>query len=213
MESRTARAVDEGDDLLIVELFVHQRPLYDEADVLRLARIAPARLELAIDQGEVEPLSHAGARRFTWAEVVELAILRWTPRMIAGALRRAGAEHALPYLNQTRTIRIELPLYQIRLLHWLAVSGSEAGKPPLNVSDVLERELDALAADDRAEREVRGFRAAREFPSSARRPHALEQSCIYCGSQALVRGCDACAACIDRHEQHRGATEKGGDGE
>ncbi len=84
--------------------------------------------------------------------------------MIAAAVRRAGMEHALPRLNETHTIRVALPLYQIRLLHWLAVTRSEPGKPELTVSDVLEHDVSMMLVSD-------AWSAAQRprFPTSVRR--------------------------------------------
>jgi hypothetical protein len=99
--------------------------------------------------------------------------------MIAAAVRRAGMEHALPRLNETHTIRVELPLYQIRLLHWLAVTRSEP----------VER--GAAGA-------IPNLGAATEFPFAREPPQRGEKSCIYCGG-AVPAGRDACVSCVARH--------------
>lgn len=186
---------------LIVELFVRREARYAEADVFRLTRMRPEQLEEEIAKGGVEPWVEAGMRWFDWADVAHLAFLRWRPRMVMEALRAANAAHALPLLNQTHTIRLELPLYQIRILHWLAVNGSEPGAPQLTASDVAERALNDLAedTDDEADLDIRGFLAARNFPVSEPAPQIVRPACIFCGA-ALHPGEDAvCAACQARH--------------
>ena len=201
-----------GDEELIVELFAHRRERYDEPSVLRLTRATAARLRAAIAEGEVEPIDEGGARSFVWADVAQLALARWTPRMISTALERAGARDALPALNQTHAIRVELPLYQIRLLHWLAARSSEADKPPLNVSDVLERQLDGGASGLNGvdalsvEGSIPGFYSASQFPFREE-PAAVEERCIYCGA-APPTGSGACAECAARNEPPRMMNER-----
>ncbi|HYU25636.1 MAG TPA: hypothetical protein VEO74_10565 [Thermoanaerobaculia bacterium] len=195
------------DEELIVELFAHRRERYDEPSVLRLTRATAARLRTAIAEGEVEPIDEGGARSFVWADVAQLALARWTPRMISAALERAGARDALPPLNQTHTIRVELPLYQIRLLHWLAARWSEEGKPPLNVSDVLERQLDGMATLDGVdavliEGRIPGFRSASQFPFREEPAPAAAERCVYCGAAPPTES-GACAECAARNEPPR----------
>jgi len=208
VKTRASRPNAGDDDALLIELFVHRRETYDEVTVLRLTRTTAAQLRAAIAEGEVEPIEEAGGRTFAWADVAQLALRRWTPRMISTAVARAGADDALPLLNQTRAIRVELPLYQIRLLHWVAAASSEPGNPPLNVSDVLERQIDALASGTEGsdavaiECAIRGFRAAFEFPFVEQRPPVVEDSCLYCGSAPPTEG-GACTSCAARHDPAR----------
>lgn len=129
-----------------------------------------------------------------------LALERWTPRRIARAFARAGRANVLPYLNQVRTISVELPLYQIRLLHYLAEMRS-GGRPRLTVSDVLEYELAALAAEeepDVIDREIAGFEGALNFPSTEHWPQVFEIQCLFCGT-AIDERREICAACVERH--------------
>jgi hypothetical protein len=201
--------MSQDDDARIVELFVRRRDRYDEPTVLRLTRATAAQLRVSIEEGEVEPDEQSGVRTFSWADVVHLALRRWTPRMISAALARAGARQALPLLNQTRTIPVELPLYQIRLLHWLAAESSEPGKPRLNASDILERQIDALvsglepAEATVIEGAIHGFQAASQFPQPEEAAPDVEERCLYCGSRRVSeRG--ACASCAVLHERKGG---------
>lgn len=194
--------------MLLVELFVHRRDTYDELDVLRLTRATAAQLRAAIREEEIEPVGERNRRKFAWADVALLAMKRWTPRMITEALARQGVLDAgLPRLNQTRAIQVELPVYQIRYLHWLAQRASEPGQPPLNASDVLEQQLDAAAGapDDvdavHLERAIPGYWEAAQFPrADTSAPFA--EHCIYCGAALAGTAC-ACADCAALHERHR----------
>jgi len=74
-------------------------------------------------------------------------------------LRRSG--------EYSDTIEVELPLYQIRLLHHLAEQRSSRGGLTLAASDVLEYELGTLACEEDAaaiERAIPGFAAAAHYP-------------------------------------------------
>ena len=194
--------------MLLVELFVHRRDTYDELDVLRLTRVTAAQLRAAIREGEIEPFGERNRREFHWADVALLAMKRWTPRMITEALAGQGVLDAgLPRLNQTRAIQVELPLYQIRYLHWLAQRAGEPGQPPLNASDVLEQQLDAAAGapDDvdavHLECAIPGYMDAAAFPRAVEPPED-EERCIYCGT-VLVGAVGACADCAALHERQR----------
>lgn len=202
---------DPSDDALLVELFVHPHDIYDQADTLRLTRATPSRLQTLVDESALEPLDVGGTVLFEWEDVVKLALERWTPRMIAAAIRRAGLEHALPLLNETRTILVELPLYQIRLLHWLAVTRTEPGKPELTVSDVLEHDIHMMLALDAAEHgaasAIPNLGAAMEFPFVREPPRRGEKTCIYCGG-AVPAKCDACTSCRARHDAPQPPTRR-----
>jgi len=190
----------DAEDARIFELFVEKRAVYDGPAVLRLTGVTADRLERAVTEGEVEPVSDAGVLAFAWEDVAFLALERWTPGRIARTLARAGHAHVLPYFNQARTISVELPLYQIRMLHYLAEMRSK-GRPLLTVSDVLEYELDALASEEEPaviDREIAGFDAAAHFPSFWDRPQGVETRCLFCGT-TIEGGKEVCAACADRH--------------
>ena len=156
----------EDDERRIVELFAKRQPLYDAAAVRRITGTTRERLKAALAHRQFDPVSGHGALRFRWEDVASLALERWTPRQIAQTLERAGHSEALPRLNQVRAITIELPVYQIRLLEYLAEEQSARDGAPRSISDALERALDALAFDDAAEleRRVPGFEEARLFP-------------------------------------------------
>jgi hypothetical protein len=185
----------------LLKLFVERQAFYRLADARRLVHVSAERLRQAIDEGAVEPVSDGTSLLIPWEDVASLALTRWTPRQIAHILRRAGHSEALPPLNQFRTIMVELPVYQIRLLHYLAEQRSTRGAPPLAVSDVLEYELGALAVEEdlaAIDRVIPGFAAAANYPLSEERPQPTAGSCLYCGASVAANPV-ACPACVARH--------------
>lgn len=158
--------LSEDDERRIVELFAERKSLYDAPAVQRLAGASLERLEEAIKDGHAEPVVDAAVLRFRWEDVAHLALERWTPRQIAGALQRSGFAHALPPLNHVRAITIELPEYQIRLLRFLAEEQRAKDGAPRTASDILEYELAAIASECASEMEARlpGFTLAAHFP-------------------------------------------------
>lgn len=184
----------------LVTLFLTPRAFYTFAEARAVACVSRARLTRAIVEGEVEPVSDGGSVVLAWADVVALALTRWPPRQLARILRDAGRGDPLPPLNRFRTIAVELPVYQLRLLHYLAEQRSSRGGPPLTVSDVLEYELCALASEEdlRAlERMIPGFAAAAHDALLQDRP-PVAWGCVFCGADGCVVH-NVCAACRARH--------------
>jgi hypothetical protein len=179
----------------IRELLCEPADWYEMADALRLthATEAEVRLLLCTDNLTVSR-----------EQVVELAVRRWTPRMIETALRATGRFAFIPFLNRMRHIEVSLPLYQIRLLHYLAERGGGTFRARLNVSDVLEHHLLDLASavqSDVVERKIPGFCDALQYPGfNEPDPIARPLSCMYCGRLKNVRRRGVCAACRARHE-------------
>ena len=185
----------------VLKLFTERRAFYSLAEARRLANISAARLDRAIAEMAVEPVTDETNVFLSWEDVVSLALKRWTPRQIAHILRRTGQSDILPALNQYRTIQIELPLYQIRLLHSLARQRHSRGAPPLAVSDVLEYELGALAFEENVAalaHAIPGFVAAANYPLSQDGPTRIATGCLFCGAGVRAER-EACAACVARH--------------
>jgi hypothetical protein len=185
----------------LMALFVERRPFYTLAAARRLAHMSVRRLQRAMDEGAVEPVSDGTSLLLAWEDVVALVLERWTPRQIAQILRRAGHPHALSPLNELHTIEVELPLYQIRLLHYLAERRSARGAPPLAVSDVLEYELSALAFEEdlaAIDRAIPGLAAAANDPLLQDRPQLIDDCCVFCGA-AVATSRKVCPECIARH--------------
>lgn len=191
------------DCALIRELFVARLPQYSFADARRLTRSTNADLEAAIGADEIAPVHRDEGIFFSWDDVAFLALRRWTPRMIDGALDVIHRD-AVPRLNRVRQIQVQLPLYQIRLLHVLAEQRRAGFRGRLNASDVLEHELleVALSADAaEIEEEIPGFRAALQYPYFVPREDDWATAfCRFCGRLSGVAGREICDDCKLRHE-------------
>ena len=190
------------DSATLLELFVERRSFYVLAEARRLAQISQRRLSEALQEGTVESVIQDGAVGLSWYDVVLLAVTQWTPRRIAAITRRAGHADVLPPLNQHRRITVELPVYQIRLLHLLADRRSLADAPPLTVSDILEYELSELAYVEHprlTEQAIPGLTGAIHYPSLESWSHARDAiGCLFCGSGVLAPG-EVCPNCTRRH--------------
>jgi hypothetical protein len=159
-----------SDRARIRELFVKRKPFYALADVLRLTRSMDAEIAAAVTEGAVDPVRDDTGLRFSWDDVVLLALRRWTPRMIHGALD-VSYRDVVPPLNRVKQIVVHLPLYQIRLLHVLAESGRAGFRGRLNASDILEHELVEVASSmdaDAIEIEIPGLARRSAIPTSCR---------------------------------------------
>jgi hypothetical protein len=200
------------DRVLIRELFVKRRPEYSLDDARRLTRSVEAEISAAIEDGEIDPLRKADGLLFSWDDVALLALRRWTPRMIDGALDVFHRD-TVPRLNRVRQIQVQLPLYQIRLLHVLAENRRAGFRGRLNASDVLEHELleVALSADAaEIEAEIPGFRAALQYPYFIPREDDWATAfCRFCGRLSGVAGREVCDDCKLRHEPQMHLGEHG----
>jgi hypothetical protein len=157
------------DRFLIIELFAERRPSYTHDEVLRLTRSSEEEIAAAVDAEELQPYPNpGGALLYAWEEVASFAMRRWTPRVIYSVVG-ATRESALPHLNRLTTIRVQLPLYQVRMLRALANTEREGFRGLLNASDIIEQQLHALANSvdaDEMEHAVPGFTAALHYPYS-----------------------------------------------
>jgi len=200
------------DRALIRELFVDRKAQYSVDDARRLTRSAEADIAAAIDDGEIEPLDTDGGLLFSWDDVALLALRRWTPRMVDGALDVIHRD-TVPRLNRVRQIQVQLPLYQIRLLHVLAETRRAGFRGRLNASDILEHELleVALSADAaEIEMEIPGFRSALQYPYFIPRDNDWATAfCRFCGRLSGVAGREMCDDCKLRHEPQMHLGEHG----
>ena len=178
------------DEAGIVELFAERRPFYDRAEVERLLAVTPDWLSEAVAEGRLDTVALDTGPAFAWDDLVGL-VLEWrTPREIARIMARAGRVSDIPFRHRFHTIAVELPLYQIRLLHELAKARSVAGGTPRTVSDVLEYELEMLAHGE-------GVAASISLDSFHEGP-PVAVGCLYCGIP-VGSGERWCATCAARH--------------
>jgi hypothetical protein len=189
---------------LIRELFIQRVPLYSIADALRLTRSAQPEVDAAIAAGDIATETFRGRLVIPWDDVAKLALDRWTPRMVDGALGSTGRLSVIPLLNRVQQIEVFLPVYQIRLLHYLAEIEHSQFRAPLNASDVLERHLLDLAGAvnaDELDMAIPGFRAALHYPYFIARDEDWPTAfCWYCGRVSDVPGRQVCTHCHRRHE-------------
>jgi hypothetical protein len=194
------------------ELFVKRVPFYGIADVLRLTRSTDAEISAAITDGTIEPRRDTEDVLLSWDDVAALALRRWTPRMVDAALDVVHRD-AIPRLNRVRQIQVQLPLYQIRLLHVLAETRRARFRGRLNASDILEYELleVALSMDaDEIEAEIPGFRSALQYPYFIPREDDWASAfCRFCGRLSGVAGREMCDDCKLRHEPQMHLGEHG----
>jgi hypothetical protein len=119
----------------------------------------------------------------------------------------------VPCLNRVKLIQVQLPLYQIRLLHVLAEARRAGLRGRLNASDVLEHELlDVALSVDAAEMEaeIPGFRAALQYPYFIPREDDWATAfCRFCGRLSGVAGREMCDDCKVRHEPQMHLGEHG----
>lgn len=188
---------------LIRELFIQRIPLYSFADAMRLTRTAQTEVDAAIAAGSITTETFSGRLVIPWDDVAGLALDRWTPRMINGALGSTD-RLIIPLLNRVQQIEVFLPVYQIRLLHYLAEMDRGQFRAPLNASDVLEQRLLDLASAvnaDELELAIPGFRAALDYPYFIQRADdRFTAFCWYCGRVSDVPGRQVCTDCHRRHE-------------
>jgi hypothetical protein len=189
----------------IIELFATARPAYRRADVMRLTRVTEAELQEAGASLAITMRRRGDEEWIEWDDVAQLALDRWTPRMIAAALGRQE-DDVVPYLNRFRLVKLQLPIYQLRVLHYLAERQSQGRAVPRNASDIIEEELAALASEvdpEEADAAIPGFRDALRFPYSidqaADQAAVQDYDCRYCGLPVSVKGAEICDECNRRH--------------
>jgi hypothetical protein len=188
------------DRFLIIELFAKRKLWYAHAEVARLTRTRDDEIATAVREGELTPITKGTDVIYAWEDVAMFALRRWTPRMIAAALDAHG--NAVPSLNRTKRIHIELPLYQIRMLHVLADASDGSLRGRLNASDIIERALHDLAecAADEMEAAIPGFRTAQQYPYLIPcDDDTATNGCCFCGDPTDASRA-SCNECKDRHE-------------
>jgi hypothetical protein len=193
-----------SDRALIRELFIERVPLYSFADALRVTRTTQAEVDAAVSTGGIATETYGEQILIPWEDVARLALDRWTPRMINGALGSTDRLAVIPLLNRVQRIEVFLPVYQVRLLHYLAEMERGQFRARLNTSDVLERHLlDLASAVDAEEIElaIPGFRTALHYPYFIPRDDDwFTAFCWYCGRVSDVPGRQVCTDCHGRHE-------------
>lgn len=141
-------------------IFLHRKLRYSLADVSRLTGIAARKVVAGIEDGQYVASKRRGVYRFSWAELAHIAMEKWPLAVIHDALG-LDAVRALPRLLLLQELRVNLPAYQVLMLHRLADRVS------LDLdSYVADHFLDLASAEVRSlDREIPGFQAALRFPN------------------------------------------------
>ena len=141
-------------------IFLERRCRYSLADISRLAGITERKVISGIKAGEYLASRRRGEYRFTWSELAHIAMAKWPLAIIHDALG-LDAVRALPRLLLLQELRVQLPAYQVLMLHRLADRLS------LDVdSYVADYLLDLASAEVMSlDTEIPGFKAALRFPN------------------------------------------------
>ncbi len=148
-----------GDTLHIRELFLHRQPSYRLSEVARLLGMTRGRLERDAKADQEGAYRVNGRWRFTWRQVVYLALRQWSLAEIHAALGPA-ATPALPPLLGLRAVTVRLPEYLVRAIELSAAADD------ITIDDWLHHELTDFAGTvvEGMERAIPGYRRAYLFP-------------------------------------------------
>src|SRR5262249_40347789 len=104
----------------IRELFLHRQASYKLSEVARLLGMTRGRLEREARADQEDAYRVNGRWRFTWGQVVYLALRQWSFAQIHNAL---GVDAAvLPPLLGLRALTVRLPEYLVRAIELSAAA-------------------------------------------------------------------------------------------
>jgi hypothetical protein len=143
----------------IQTLFLQRAESYRLTEAARLIGISASTLRRAAEEDDRESYRVDETWRFSWRQVVCIALRHWTLAEIHEALGPEAA-NVLPPLLALRTLTVQLPEYLVRALETMAAADKTT------VDDWLHQELVDFAGTvvDRMEPRVPGFRRAYLFP-------------------------------------------------
>jgi len=183
----------------IRELFCHRKPSYSVADAVRLTASEPAQFEAFLSDYLARPITKE--TRVAWEDVAYFALERWTLRALDEVLLDVR-DGCIPPLNHFATIEVRLPIYQIRVLHALALLESVGARIQRTASDLIERQVFDLVTgldEDELEALVPGAVRAAQYPYYVRFVAVSRGGCHYCANPATTPS-GACADCRALHE-------------
>lgn len=108
-----------GQQRQLRRLFFDPRPLYPLSEAARLLGVPASRLRREVRAGARDASKLHGAWRFSWRQMVCMALERWTLSDIESALG-ADASKVLPRLLTLRSVTVRLPEYVLRALETIA---------------------------------------------------------------------------------------------
>jgi len=152
----------------IRQIFLDPAESYSLADVARLTGFSATALRREARRGWRDACKQHGCWRFTWRQLVSLALEQWTLADIFDALG-ADAQQVLPPLLTLRPITVRLPEYVVRALETLATARGTT------VDHYLYGELIDFAstASMSVGLTIPGYRQAYLFPGHDRISHPL----------------------------------------
>ena len=141
-------------------VFLHRKESYALCDVVRLTGFPPDKLRREVRAGLRDASKANGAWRFTWRQLVFVALSRWTLAEIHDALG-ADATSVLPPLLMLRSVTVRLPEYILRALETIADDDG------VTLDESLHEELIdfAGAVSMRLGERIPGYRRAYLFPA------------------------------------------------
>lgn len=152
----------------IRRIFLQRREDYSPMDAGKLLSMRWGEIVRRIELGELDATKNGSDYRVPWEAVADLALRTWTLEVIYDALG-TDADAVLPPLLRVEEMRVQLPVYLIRLMKHLAdgkdVSLDEFMRAELhdfaNAMRIVTPELDD---------ELPGFAEAMFFPDRVRVP-------------------------------------------
>lgn len=102
-------------------IFLHPEPRVTIAEAAHMLGWSSGRMNEAMHDGEIEVAGTRGSSCVEVAELVEMALSRWSMTEIERALG-SNARKILPLGLRTRTLRTRLPRYLIDMLQHLAAA-------------------------------------------------------------------------------------------
>jgi hypothetical protein len=141
-------------------VFLDRAESYALSEVARLTGIPPARLRREVRSGDRDAEKVNGRWRFTWKQLVVIALDRWTLARIQDALG-PDVSHTLPSLLSPRSVTVRLPEYIVRALEIVAADDGKT------VDDCLYGALIDFAGSisPRLALRVPGYQRAYLFPA------------------------------------------------
>jgi hypothetical protein len=141
-------------------VFLERAEGYGLSEVARLVGIPAATLRRDVRSGNRDAAKISGRWRFTWRQLVFIALDRWSIADIHDALG-ADAADALPPLLALRTVTVRLPDYIVRALEAVADDNGQT------LDECLYGELIDFAGtvSTHLDHRIPGYRRAYLFPA------------------------------------------------
>jgi len=153
------RRAPHADHERIRSLFLDREESYTLKGAARLLGVSPGTLRREAEADDRDAYRSNGAWRFSWRQVANIALRRWTLSQVHEALGADG-DRLLPPLLALQPVTVQLPTYLVRAIEHAAAEDQTS------IDDWLHQELIDFASGmvHRMERVLPGFRRAYLFP-------------------------------------------------